>query len=127
MPGSFPHRAREVPEVDGLVVGDDEDLAVDFLAVERRRGERGCGEQCGGCEEVGVRYVAYVGEVEEVFVVAELEAGFSCCIGCEDAGDELNVALAEDGSRTNGGGEEGGVRGRAVGGYDCGFCYCLWN
>lgn len=70
--GLAPDGAHEVPEVDGAAVGDEEGLAVDLLVVEGRGG-RGVGhEQGAGREEVRVRYVLDVREVEQVRVRADL-------------------------------------------------------
>jgi len=51
-----------------------------------------------------MRYVPDVGEVEEVVIVAELEAGFVGSVGGERAGDHLHVAFAEDGGGADGAG-----------------------
>jgi hypothetical protein len=66
----------------------------------------GRGEQEAGGKEVGVGDVADVGEVENVCVVAELDVGFAVLVGSEEAGEGLDVALAEDTCGTEGGGEE---------------------
>jgi hypothetical protein len=57
-----------------------------------------------GGEEVGVCDVLDVGEVEEVVVVAELEAGFVGCVGGEGPRDQLHVTFAEDGGGADGAG-----------------------
>lgn len=100
--------AGEVPEVDGAVVGDEEGLAVDALVVERGRGGRrpGGGEEALGGEEVAVGDVADVGEVEEVGVVADLDARVARLVGVVEAGEGLDVALAEDAGGSDRGGEE---------------------
>lgn len=54
-----------------------------------------------------VRYVAYVGEIEEVGIVAELEFGLARFGGFDHGREELDVAFAEDGSRADCAGEEG--------------------
>lgn len=74
---------------------------------DRARG-RG-GEQETGGEEVGVGDVADVGEVEDVCVVAELDVGLVVVVGPEEAGEGLDVALAEDASGADGGGQEVGA------------------
>jgi hypothetical protein len=74
---------------------------------------------------VGVRDVAHVGEVEEVVVVAELEAGFVGCVRGEGARDELYVAFAEYSCWADGTGQEGWGDGGAVCGQDVGFRNCL--
>lgn len=98
-----PHRAREVPEIDGLAVGDEEDLA--------RDGEGGIFggvadlvEQTLGGEDVRVRRVLDVREVEEVLVCAELELGLVVFEDREHAGDELAIAGAEEARDAQGAG-----------------------
>lgn len=59
-----------------------------------------------GGEEMGVGDVADVGEVEDVCVVAELDVGLAVLVGSEEAGEGLDVALAEDACGADGGGEE---------------------
>ncbi len=125
IPGRGPHGAGEVPEIDRLRVGDEEGLPVGALVVQRHRARgaefAGCGQQGDGGEDVGVGGVADVGEVEEVGVGAELEGGLALGEGFHHAGDELEVAFAEDAGGADGGGEE--VRGGrvAVVGQDEGF------
>jgi len=69
-----PNCPGEVPEVDGLAVGDEEDLPGDLLGgVGRRRGDLVHHTLRG--EDVRVRSVLDVREVEEVVVCAELEFG----------------------------------------------------
>lgn len=94
--------ARKVPEVDGGVVGDEEDLAVDALVVERDGGRGSGGEEQARGEEVGVGDVADVGEVEEIGVVADLDLVLSGLVGVVEAGEGLDVALAEDGRGADG-------------------------
>lgn len=112
--GGAPDGAGKVPEVAGLVVCDEEGLAVDLFVVEGRDGGGGGGEEGVGGEEVGVGDVADVGEVEEVEVVAELDVGLAGAEGAQQAGEDLDVALAEDAGGADGGGEEVGG-GLAVG------------
>lgn len=50
--------------------------------------------------------VADVGEVEDVCVVSELDVGLAVLVGSEEAGESLDVALAEDACGADGGGEE---------------------
>lgn len=73
-PGGMGH----VPEVDGGVIGDVEGLAVDALMVQGGALAgivAGFGsEEAERDEEVGVRDIADVGEVEEVVVLTELHA-----------------------------------------------------
>lgn len=91
-------------------VGDEEGLPVGALVVQghRSRGAEsvGRGQQGDGGEDVGVCGVADVGEVEEVGVGAELEGGLALGEGFHHAGDELEVAFAEDAGGADGGGEE---------------------
>lgn len=71
--GGLPDGARKVPEVDGRVICDKEDFAVDAL-VAQGNGKRGGGsEQQAGGKKVSVGNVANVGKVEDVGVVAELD------------------------------------------------------
>ena len=78
------------------------------------KGERG--------QEVCMGYVEHVGEVKEVVVGAELEAGFVGAVDVDYGRDQLHVAFAEDSCGSEGDGEEFG---RAVCGEDEGFCFCL--
>lgn len=48
--------------------------------------------------------VADVGEVEDVGVVAELDVRLVVVVGAEEAGEGLDVALAEDARGAEGGG-----------------------
>lgn len=50
--------------------------------------------------------VADVGEVEDVGVVAELDVRLVVVVGAQEAGERLDVALAEDARGAEGGGEE---------------------
>jgi hypothetical protein len=50
--------------------------------------------------------IADVGEVEDVCVVAELDVGLAVLVGSEEAGQALDVALAEDACGADGGGEK---------------------
>lgn len=50
--------------------------------------------------------VADVGEVEDVGVVAELDVRLVVVVGAEEAGQRLDVALAEDARGAEGGGEQ---------------------
>lgn len=123
--GGLEHAARKVPKVDGLIVGDEEDLAVDPLVVQRRRGQLDRLEQRRGREQVRVRHVADVGEVEQVLVVAELEARLARLVDVVHGWDGLHVAFAEDAGRAERGCEERWVRGGAVGGEDEELCFGL--
>ena len=58
----------------------------------------------GGGEQVGVRGVGDVGEVEEICVGADLEVRAAADEDVEDGGQELDVARPEEA----GGGEGGG-------------------
>lgn len=69
--------------------------------------------------------VAHVGEVEEVLVVAELEAGLVLRVSGQTAGDRLHVAFAKDGGGADGTGQEGGEFSGAVCSQDVGFGDCL--
>lgn len=104
--GGAPDGAREVPEVDGGVVGDEEDLAVDALVVQGHRRGRGGGEQELRGEEMRVRNVADVGEVEEIVVVADLDLVLAGADDADQVRHELDVALAEDACGADGGCEE---------------------
>lgn len=61
----------------------------------RRREGRGVEEGAGG-EEMGMGYIANIGEVEQVLVCAELKTGFIGVVEVYDWWDELDVAWAED-------------------------------
>lgn len=50
--------------------------------------------------------VANVGEVEDVGAVTDLDVGLAAVIGFEEAGEGLDIALAEDAGRADGGGEK---------------------
>lgn len=113
--GGAPHGARKVPKVDGLVVCDEEDLAVDALVVEGRRGGGGGGEQQARGQEVRVGDVADVGKVKDVVVVAELHLALAGAVGVEQAGEGLDVALAKDAGGADRRGEQGGRGLGAVG------------
>lgn len=65
--------------------------------------------------------VAAVRRVEQVAVVAELEAPLAAARGLQDVGQELDVAFAVDGGGADGAGEEAGGGGGAVCGQDAGF------
>ena len=117
-----PTPAGEIEEVHGLVVGDEEGFAVDALVLERDglacgralvRGQQGCEGQV-----VRVRDVGDFGVVEQVLVVAELELGLAAVVRGHHGRQQLDVAGAEHGTRSDGGGEEVGVRGGAVRGQD---------
>lgn len=101
-PAGLPYHARKVPEVHGAVVGDKEGLAVYALVVERLRAELGRGEQRTGAQEVPVGDVLDVGEVEQVVIVAELEARAGGVIDVDHTGHQLDVAGAEDGGWADG-------------------------
>lgn len=104
--GGSPHGAGEVPEVHGRVVGDEEGFAVYALVVQGLGCCAGCGEQELRCEEVAVRDVADVREVEEVGVVAHLDVGLAVAVGSQETGQSLHVAFAEDACWADGGCEE---------------------
>ncbi len=73
--------------------------------IERCGGLRRGREECVSGEEMRVCDVEHVGEVKEVVVLAELEAGFvGWEVGGERAGDGLHVAFAEDGGGAEGAG-----------------------
>ena len=85
VPGGRPASAREVEEVDGAVVRDEEGLAVGFFVVEGggfvaveavARGQQG-----GQAEVVRVGDVGDFGEVEEVVVAADLDFGLPFEVG----------------------------------------------
>lgn len=123
--GSTPHGARKVPKVHGRVVGDEEDLAVDALHVERAGARRRRGQQHPRRQKVGVRHVADIGKVENVGVVAQLELALAGAVGAQQAGERLHVALAKDAGGAERGGEEvGGLD--AVGLDDEFFGGSLW-
>jgi len=61
-------------------------------------------EEVYGGEQVRVRDVAYVGEVEEVGVVAELVFRAAAAQDVEHVRDHLHVVLAEHGGGAEGGG-----------------------
>lgn len=105
--GGAPDGAGEVPKVDGAVVRDEEGLAVDLFVVEGRDGGGGGREEEAGGEEVGVGDVADVGEVEEVVVVAELDARLALAVDLDHLVRHHGVALAEDARGADGGCEEG--------------------
>ena len=113
--GRGPDGTRDVPEIDGGVVGDEEDFAVDAFVVERDDVGSGGVEEGDGCKEVAVGDVDDVGEVEEVFVVADLDAGFAFPHDLDHLVGYHRVAFAEDAGGPDGGGKEFGVAG-AVGG-----------
>jgi hypothetical protein len=121
-----PAAAREVEEVDGLVVGDQKGFAVDALVLERDclavSGALGGCEEGGQCEVVRVRDVGDFGVVEEILVVAKLELGLAAVVGGQHGREELHVAGAKHGTGTDCGGEEVGVGGSAVGGEDVQLC-----
>lgn len=79
--------------------------------VERLNGQLGCRQEQVRGEEMCVRYVANVREVEEVRVVADLEVGLVGVVQVQHIGQQLNVALAKDTCRADGGGEEVGGAG----------------
>ena len=88
-----PDCPREVPKVDGLAVGNEEDLAGDLL----RGAEGGEGELVGHAlrgEDMCIGGVFYVGEVEEVVVCAELEFGLVVFEDREHPRDHLAVTGA---------------------------------
>merc|ERR1711977_237610 len=70
---------------------------------------------------MGVGDVADLGEVEEVLVRADLDFGLPAVVGGQARREQLHVAFAEHGRGPDGGGEEFGVRGGAVGGEDVEF------
>lgn len=109
MAGSVPDGAGEVPEVDGLVVCDEEGLTIDALVVEGDSGGGGSGEKELGGEEVGVGNVANIGEVKEVLVVADLDVVLAALVDVEDAGEGLDVTLTKDAGGADGASEELGV------------------
>lgn len=121
-----PAAAREVEEVDRLVVGDQEGFTVDALVL-KGNGAAGRGalvgcEERGQCQVVRVRNVGDFGVVEEVLVVAQLELGLAAVVGGQHGREQLDVAGAEHGAGPDGGGEEVGVGGGAVGGEDVQLC-----
>lgn len=99
--GDLPDHAGEIPEVDGRVVGDEEGLAVDLLVVQWGSGEGGRVDQGAGKEAVSVGHVFNVGEVEEILVGTQLEAGLVVLEDIEQVRDQLNVGGAENGGRSN--------------------------
>lgn len=109
MAGGVPDGAGKVPEVDGLVICDEEGLAVDALVVEGDSGGGGGDEEELGGEEVRVGDVANVGEVEEVLVVADLDVVLAALVDVEDACEGLDVALTKDTGGADGASEELGV------------------
>lgn len=108
-PRRIPNQPREIPKVNGTIIGDNERLAVDFFVVERGGGGVVGGEEGARCEEVGVGYVLYVGEVEEVVVVAHLVPVAALAVEVDDVEGGLDVAFAYDAGRADGGCEEFGV------------------
>lgn len=64
--------------------------------------------QFHGRETVGVGDVCVVGEVEEVAVRAELEFGAAAVVGFDHAGEDGDVAYADDAGGADGAGLEGG-------------------
>lgn len=97
-----PDSTGKVPEVDGVVVGDEKGLAVDLLVVKGGGGGGGGGKEEAGGQEVSVGDVANVCEVEEVEVVADLDLVLAVVVGGEEAGEGLAVALAEDAGGADG-------------------------
>lgn len=72
-------------------------------------GTRNRGEESLRGEQVPVRNVTDVGKVEDVGVVAELDVGFAGVVGAQEAGEELDVAFAEDAGRPDRRGDKLGV------------------
>lgn len=120
VPGLVPHGACKVPEVHGLSVCNEEGFAVDALVVERDSGQDLVRVQEGlDSEEVAEGYVLDVCEVEQVLVGANLELGLALAVCADHRRQQLDVAFAEDASRSNGAGEE--VGGCAIGFEDGGL------
>ena len=67
-----------------------------------------------------------VGEVEQVVVVAQLEARAGSVVDIDDRGQQLSVTGAEDCGRTDGDGEEFRRYWIPVRSYDELLCICLW-
>jgi len=110
----LPHHASEIPEIHRRIIGDEESLAVDALVVQGLDVQlRGRGEGARR-EQVAVGHVLDVGEIEQVLVVAELEPGLAVAVHVDHGRDQLHVAGAEDGGRTDGDGEEFGGCGGSV-------------
>lgn len=80
----------------GLVVCDEECFAFDALGGWKRGWGGGCFEEVCGSEDVSVSDVAHVGEVEEGFVVADLEYVFAVVVDLEKTKEHLDVTFAED-------------------------------
>lgn len=95
-PRSLPNRSREVPEVNRGVVRDEEGFAVYAFVGEGRGGQGGGVEECASGEQVCMRYVEDVGEVEEVLVGPQLETGFLRVVDVEYLGKYLDVTGSND-------------------------------
>ena len=104
--GGAPDSAREVPKVDGFAVGHEEGLAVDALVVKGlrlggRRHEEGARRQ-----QVRVRHVLNVGEIEEVLVLADLDVVLPLLVNVHHVVDGLHVSFAEDAGGSDRGSQE---------------------
>ena len=108
-----PYRASKVPEVHRLTVRDEEGFAIYALMVQRNGGNHPVGhEESLYGEEMPKRHVLDVREVEEVLVGTDLELRLALAVGAHHGGNELDVALAEDASGSDGARQK--VRGCAV-------------
>ena len=102
-----PDRARKVPEVDWLAVGDEESLAVHALGVNgHSRPKLVRAEESENSEDVAVCYVLDVCEVEQVVVKADLVLGLSVLVCLHHLGKQLYISLAENACGSNGAGKE---------------------
>lgn len=121
--GGVPDGARKVPEVDGLAVGHEEGLAVDALVVKGLRLGGGRHEEGARRQQVGVRHVLDVGEVEQVVVLADLDVVLALLVDVHHVVDGLHVAFAEDARGADRGRQEVGRDLGPVGGqgYGLGF------
>lgn len=95
-----PCSAREVPEVHGRVVCDEESLAIHLFVVQW--GDLalfftvGGGEQSSCGKVMSMSDVCGFGEIEEIGVLAELELGLALVVWCKHGRKKGLVADAED-------------------------------
>lgn len=92
----LPHHPRKIPKRHRTPVRYEEHLAIHALMIERHGFEVGGGEESERGEDVGVRDVGDVGEVEEVRVVTELETGFGGLVDVDHGWEGLYVTGAKD-------------------------------
>lgn len=115
-PSIRPNGPCEIPEIHRRAIRYEEHLAIHLFVVQWHSLRAARCEQSVGGEQVRVRHVADIGEVEEVRVLTELEARLVGVVDVQDGRENLHIAFAKDAGGADGGCEELGVRGRAVGG-----------